>query len=257
MTKANSLVLRGARISEDAYGNLCLDDIWRLSKTRETKGPKHWRSTRAAQMLIDELQKKVTKAYLKENKPNIPVIYSRRGRGSLGTFAHPVLAAAYAGYLSPKLEIEVREIWLRYRAGDATLADEILQRASAEANRWAGTRAMSRAQRVAYTDVLKNHYVTGRGYMLCTEAVYNRLLGGKSYQLRAARGLDDRANVRDNLSISELSFVMAAEALAAERIQDESRIGNDECIEASGKSAFAIRTAIEGDRRNRQGRLVP
>lgn len=60
------------------------------------------------------------------------------------------------------------------------------------------------------------------------------------------------ANVRDNLSIAELSFVMAAEALAAERIEQEIRIGNDDCIEASATSAAAIHAAIEADRRNRQ-----
>jgi hypothetical protein len=53
----------------------------------------------------------------------------RRGaRG--GIFAHPVLACAYAGYLSPELELEVRQVRLRYRAGDPTLADDILSRAS-------------------------------------------------------------------------------------------------------------------------------
>ncbi|SRR5579883_238219 len=59
-------------------------------------------------------------------------------------------AAAYAGYLSPKLELEVREVWLRYGSDDATLADEILQRATAEENRWAGARAISRSQGVTY-----------------------------------------------------------------------------------------------------------
>ncbi len=142
-----------------------------------------------ASALIIELEKKIRISSLKENKTIIPAIYSKRGRGSTGTYAHPIIAAAYAGYLSPKLELEVREVWLRYRAGDATLADEILERATAEENRWAGARALSRSQRVTYTDTLKAHYVTGRGYMDCTEAVYLKLLGGKSYQLRELRGL--------------------------------------------------------------------
>jgi hypothetical protein len=60
------------------------------------------------------------------------------------------------------------------------------------------------------------------------------------------------ANIRDNLSVAELSFVMAAEALAAERIEQEIRIGNDDCIEASATSTSAIRGAIEADRQNRQ-----
>jgi hypothetical protein len=83
----------------------------------------------------------------------------------------------------------------------------------AEENRWAGARAISRSQRVAYTDTLKKHHVTGPGYMHCTEAVYTKLLGGRSRQIRVARGLEPMANIRDNLSVAELSFVMAAEAL--------------------------------------------
>lgn len=174
MSDNQSLVLRGVPISEDAHGNICLDDLWRLAKCKETKTPRRWRITQAALRLIGELQKKVTNSALKGNSLNTSVIYAKRGRGNEGTFAHPILAAAYAGYLSPKLEIEVREIWLRYRAGDATLADEILQRASAEANEWAGVRALSRAQRVAYTTTLKAHGVQGRGYMDCTEALSAR-----------------------------------------------------------------------------------
>jgi hypothetical protein len=255
MNEFRAIVIRGSRIFEDAHGRICLDDLWRAAKAKESRSPAKWRITRMAQALIIELEKKIRISSLKEDKPFVPSIYAYRGRGSTGTFAHPILAAAYASYLSPKLELEVREIWLRYRAGDATLADEILQRASAEENRWAGARAISRSQRVAYTDTLKAHYVTGRGYMDCTEAVYLKLLGGKSFQLRAARGLAPKENVRNNLSIAELSFVMAAEALAAERIEEELRLGNDECVEASSRSASAIREAIEADRKTRQARL--
>jgi KilA-N domain len=255
MSDNRALILRGQRISEDVNGHICLDDIWALSKQKDTKEPTRWRATALAKSLIVELEKKIAISSLKENKSNPPTIYARRGRGSAGTFAHPILAAAYAGYLSPKLEIEVREIWLRYRAGDATLADEILQRATAEENRWAGARALSRSQRVAYTDVLKKHYVEGKGYMYCTEALYMRLLGGKSFEIRQRRGLEAKENVRDNLSIAELSYVMAAEALSAERIEEEHRLGNDECVAATDRSAHAIKAAIEDDRRNRQKRL--
>jgi len=64
-----------------------------------------------AQSLIVELEKKIKISSLKEDKAVFSSIYARRGRGSTGTFAHPILAAAFAGYLSPKLELEVREIW--------------------------------------------------------------------------------------------------------------------------------------------------
>jgi hypothetical protein len=61
--------------------------------------------------------------------------------------------------------------------------------------------------------------------MQCTEALYVKLLGGRSHQIREARQLEPKVNVRHNLSIAKLSFVMAAEALAAERIEQELRLG--------------------------------
>lgn len=240
------LTIRGRPITEDAEGNLCLDDLW--SAAGEVKSrPKLWRITEGAKALLGALAKKVGISNLSSEG----LIYARRGRGNGGTFAHPILAAAYAGYLSPDLEVEVRDVWLRYRAGDATLADEILQRASAEANHWAGVRALARSNRVKYTDVLKAHGVADRGYMECTEATYECLLGGPSWKLRAERNLPKKANLRDHLKADELSFVMAAESLSAERIADEGRRGNKECKEASALGASAIRAAIEADRRSR------
>jgi hypothetical protein len=246
------LVLRGKAISEDESGLICLDDIWELSQTRETKAPKHWRTTRAARELIAAVQQKVTAGYLKNGLANRPVIYANRGRGAKGTYAHAIIAAAYAGYLSPKLEIEVREIWLRYRAGDASLADEILQRATAEANHRVGVRALARSGRNRYTDTLKAHGVEGKGYMECTEAVYLALLGGKSYEIRARMGLPAKSNLRDELGTTALASVMLAEALSAERIEEENRQGNSDCATASLRSARAVRAAVDQDRHNRR-----
>lgn len=254
-SRQHTLALRGKAIQEDEYGRVCLDDIFEVAGAKETKAPKHWRGNRAAKELEQELQKKVTAGYLKAGQPNVPVIEAGRGRGAKGTYAHPVLAAAYAGYLSPKLEIEVREVWLRYRAGDATLADEVLQRATAEANHWAGVRALSRSQRVAFTDALKAHGVVDKGYMHATEATYMGLLGAPSFQLRRDRGLKP-GNLRDQFSATDLSYLMAAESLAAERIEEENRQGNRECVQAAGIGGSAIRAAIEADRKSRQKRLV-
>jgi hypothetical protein len=172
------------------------------------------------------------------------------------TYAHPILAAAYGGFLSPKLEIEVREIWLRYRKADAALADEILQRASAEDNKRVAIRAMSRVRRVRYTDTLQDHGVKGFGYAKCTNEIYLQLLNGTAGRIRAQRNLAKKANIRDHLETDELSFVMAAESLASGRIEEEQRFGNNDCAEASGRSAGFIREAIERDKKDRQPRLI-
>lgn len=254
---SNSLVVRGRAVREDAEGRICLDDLWLLARAKSTQRPAVWRSGGAAKRLVGALLKKIKISDLFKKKPAEAVIYAKRGRGNAGTFAHPILAAAYAGYLDANLEVEIREVWLRYRAGDATLADEILQRASAEANHWAGVRALARSQRNSYTDTLKAHGVTGKdGYMGCTEAVYLNLLGGRSYQIRQQLGLPAKTNLRDNLPADKLAFIMAAEALSAERIAEEGRSGNADCVEATALSAAAIKSAVEADRRNRQRRLI-
>ena len=189
-------------------------------------------------------------------KEDILKVYRTKRGPDGGTYADIRLALDYAEYLNPKLAIEVKEVFLRYKAADPTLADEILQRASAEDNRWAGIRALSRSNRNTYTQTLKEHGVVAKGYMDCTEAVYQALLGGKSYELRARRGLPPKTNLRDHMNVEELSYVMAAEALSAERIAEEERQGNHQCAEASSIGSAAIRNAIDADRRNRQKRLI-
>lgn len=249
----NAIVIRGRSIREDGAGHLLLDDIWELAQAPAHKRPAKWRFGPRAKALIAALKFKIQKLDINARDP----IEAKRGQGQKGTYAHPILAAAYAGYLDDDLEIEVREVWLRYRAGDATLADEILQRASAEANKWAGARALSRSQRIGYTDTLKAHGVTGKeGYMACTEAVYTHLLGGRSWELRNSLQLPKGANLRDAVGMDNLSWLMAAEALAADRIEDEGCIGNRECEEASAAAASAIRDAIENDRRSRRMRAA-
>lgn len=247
----HDLILRQTEIRTDAEGRICLDDLWQAAKAKQGKLPKFWRLTEGYKALKNLLQKKV-------GDPNLngAVVHAGRGRGAKGTYAHPILAAAYAGYLDANLELEMREVWLRYRAGDAVLADEILQRATDEANHWAGVRALSRSQRNSYTDVLKEHGVEGRGYMECTEALYIHLLGGRSYEIRNRLSLKPKANLRENLDVASLSFVMAAEALAAERIKEEQRKGNRDCADATAVSASAIRRAVNDDRSNRQQRFV-
>jgi hypothetical protein len=161
---STEIMIRGSRIREDANGLVCLDDIWAAAKSTPGREPRRWRDVGATRRLEIELQKKIVTAALKDNTVAIPVAYAKRGRGNAGTWAHPILAAAYAGYLSPKLEIEVREVWLRYRAADAALADEILQRAPPADNEWAAVRALARAKRVGYTDMLRDHGVDAKGY---------------------------------------------------------------------------------------------
>lgn len=247
------LILKGKRVHEDEHGRVSLNDIWSIAKAPETRAPKHWLGNRNVKALAQELLQKVTVGYLKAEKPIISVVHAKTGRNG-GTFAHPILAAAYAGYLSPKLEIEMLDVWLRFRQGDAILADEILQRASPEDNERVAVRALGRAKRNEFTGTLKDHGVQGLGFAQCTDAVYEEVLGGPAWRLRAKRGLPRRANVRNHIDTNDLSYVMAAEVLSTDRIKDEDRQGNHECADAARRSSRFIREAIERDKKDRQRR---
>lgn len=178
------------------------------------------------------------------------VIYGVRGPGG-GTFADVRLALAYAEYLNPKLALEVKEVFLRYKAADPTLADEVLERATAEANEWAGRRALSRAIRKGYTDTLKGHgVVRGPDFGMCTNALYQGLFGKTAKQLKEDRGA--KGSLRDKMDLRELAYVMASEALSSERIEEQSCHGPAPCRDATRTSARFIRDAIEGDRRERR-----
>jgi hypothetical protein len=252
------LALRGHVIGEDAYGRICLDDIWAMSGEKDTRAPKQWRRTGPAVRLIEQLQLKVTTSHLKSaSGEGGEVVTAGRGQGVKGTFAHPVLAAAYAGYLNPSLEIEMREVWLRYRSGDATLADEIMEKADKAANEWMAKRSISRATRLGYTDALKEHGVSdSRGYADCTNATYRGLFGRTAGQLKLERGVKKKGSLRDVMDLKELATVSFAEVLSTDRMADEGSRGTIECYAATAKVASAVKQLIDADLRDRQRRAI-
>lgn len=247
----DQFILRGKNIRVDKEGFVSLNDIHRAAGFRTTKRPYDWQRNPTTNPLIIATYERVTGKSRKGYR--MSAVYRATAEG---TWAHPILAAAYAGYLKPELEVEMREVWLRYRAADATLADDILQRATTEQNEWAGTRAIGRAKRNEFTKALSEHGVDGIGFALCTDAVYKTLLDGSAKQLRAKKGLPERANLRDNLSKDELVYVMMGETMARLRIEGENPFGNAPCQTATKRSTGRLRAAIDEDRRDIQSQLI-
>jgi hypothetical protein len=252
----NPLAVRGRAIRTDEKGRICLNDIWAAGNFRPNQKSQDWWRNDATKRLVKALLARLPGDARQSEREAIAELYKAKGGTGGGTYAHPILACAYAGYLSPDLEVEIRAVWLRYRAGDATLADDILNRASPAANLWAASRAEARAIRNDYTSTLRDHDVAGRGYMECTDEAYLRLLDAPAWRLRLQRGLKKGANVRDSMSLVELSAIKLTEALATERIEEEDRRGNSECKDATGRTASNVRVAIDLERRDRQRRLV-
>lgn len=244
-------ILRGAVIRRDAEGRICLNDIWRAAGQPLNKAPKDWRRLPRTIGLLGAVAQMVGKSHLSVGQP----FTTTRGRQG-GSFADPRLALDYAEYLSPDLALEVKNVFLRYVAADVTLADDVLERASPEANEWAAIRALGRSQRRRYTDCLQDHGVKGRDYGICTDSGYRGLFGKSAKELRIEKGLGKSASLRDSMTADELTYVMATETLARERITEEQSEGGEECRAATLRSAMNLRKALEIDRADRKGRNV-
>ena len=97
--------------------------MWRASGEGESKASRFWTRLPTSRDLIEALHSNVRFSHIWEKSPGKSAIYTKRGNRG-GTFAHIILALAYAEYLNPELGIEVREIALRVYAGDVTVLDE-------------------------------------------------------------------------------------------------------------------------------------
>lgn len=161
----NFLELRGRKIKEDADGNICLTDLWHLADSPESKSTTNWRrlptTGELAEALADNLRKSLV-----IDATWVGPMYSKPGKGG-GAFAHPILALAYAEYLSADLAIEVKDTYLRLRSGDLTLFGEVAAKANA-AREFEDNRDISKAIRDRYTSVLATH---GGAIGPCTNAI--------------------------------------------------------------------------------------
>ena len=249
------LRIRGRLIRVDEFGRVSLNDIHLAGGFSANQKPSDWQAlANSKSFIVAVAAKKSGKSGLLSNTDMKSVFYVKRGAGG-GYWADPIIALAFAKYLSPALHIEVNEIFLRYRAGDAVLADEVLQRASTEANEWAGTRALGRAARREYVDTLVSHDVTNQGIGACTNGIYQGLFNTTAAGLKQKLGVKT-GTPRDKFSTAELAFTMAAEMLAKEDIEESNHRGDKPCRRASLDAARAIGDAITKNRdERRQGKL--
>jgi hypothetical protein len=254
--RARPLVIRGRTIRADEDGLICLNDIWSAAGYTKHQRPFDWMRLYTTQTRIQRVLKLITGKSGNYEKGDILRAYKKKVGKNAGTWADPRLALDYAEFLNPALAIEVKEIFLRYEAADPTLADDIMDRSSAEANEWIAKRSMGRAIRLGYTATLKNHGVEERKhYAECTNATYRGLFGKPASQLKKDKGLPLNGKLRDAMDLKELATVSFAEVLSTDRIEDEDCRGFIECREATDKVAGAVRQMIDCERKGRQKRL--
>ncbi len=256
MPEKKVMLFKKSKIRVDDNGLVCLNDIHTAAGFSKNQGPSDYMALPNAQKEVSALiRKKTGKSGLFTKEDIKSVWYSRKGPGG-GVWADENIALGYAAYLSPSLSIEIREVFLRYKKADATLADEVLEKASPEENEWAATRALSRVKRNEFTLTLQKHGVQSFGYAQCTDAVYKELFDAPAKELKSARSLSKTDNLRNAMSTDELVSVMFAETLSRQRIEEESPTGNSQCYKATKKSSQFVRQAIDADKRDRQRPLI-
>src|SRR5262245_9472159 len=109
--------LRGRKIGEDENGYVCLNDFWEVGGKPEHLRATEWHRQKRTRALEAALLQRIMVLNHTSSEKRLESTFYVIGRGrSAKTYAHPVLALAYAEDLLPALGVEVREIFLRYRA---------------------------------------------------------------------------------------------------------------------------------------------
>lgn len=237
------LELRGVTIKEDVNGCICLTDLWHLVGDPSSKATTFWRRLPTTGELIEALRDNLRKSQGIGKIEEKSVIYSKGGKGG-GTYAHPILALAYAEYLNADLAVDVKNTYLRVRQGDITLVDEVLAKAEA-ARHHNEVRDMSKEVRKKYGDTLTAHGAGGPAIGYCTDAIYEVLLGGTAKQIIASRNLPAKTNVRNTLPTGELLQTLNTEYLSAERIEGLNIHGKEPCAEASRQVARFVKDVFQ------------
>lgn len=257
MVTSGDLIIRGRSIRVDENGLTCLNDIWKAAGFTKNQTPGQWGRLPITLRKIERVLKLIVGKSHNYTAEDIRRVYRAKRGADGGTWADVRLALDYAEYLNPALAIEVKEVFLRYKAADPTLADDIMERNDAAANEWMAKRSTARATRLGYTDTLQRHGVEKPAeYAECTNATYLGVFGKRAAQLRADKGLKKSQPLRDAFDLKELATVSFVEVMASDRIDDEACSGFSECHSATLKVSTGVRDMIDRDRKDRQRRLV-
>ncbi|QTA86216.1 KilA-N domain-containing protein [Desulfonema magnum] len=234
--KNQALSFDGVDIREDHDNEMIsLTDLWKAAGGDKNRAPAQWLKLPGTKAFIKALEKQIVK-----------ISHSLlKSRGRLGTFAHWQIALAYAKYLSPELHLHVNEVYMRYRTGDITLADEILEKASTENQEWLAQKALSTVHRNKLTGTLKKHGVHGPfNFAKCTNNTYRGLYNRTARQLKADKNLPAKVNLREHMDTDELITVGFTEMVTRKDIEKRDVQGNTPCANSCLKMAKKVSTML-------------
>jgi anti-repressor protein len=100
--------IAGIEITTDEDGRFNLNALHKASGLGKAKQPNNWLRLEQTKELIDEILNS-------SDMRNNPTQRSTGKNG--GTFAHELLAISYAGWISPKFQLQVNQTFLDYKSG--------------------------------------------------------------------------------------------------------------------------------------------
>jgi hypothetical protein len=247
MTDQNKeLIIRGQRVTEDEHGNICLNDMWALAGSPENARPADWHRAKRVSNLGRALAKRMVEILHYSTEKAEKSIHYVVGRGrNARTYAHPVLALDFAEYLDPAIGVDVREVFLRYKAHDLTLAVEIMGAVTAQAE--------YDTERVALRQSLKEHNKMAVGMAKELGATNFEAYNGSGLfglyamtraQLLKHKGLPPDSSHLDHAGHEELAanYFKATQAIA--KMKRDGNKGQAAANEAHLQVAQAIRGTI-------------
>lgn len=116
-TMPKTPIIAGVEITTDAEGRFNLNALHKASGLGDSKKPSHWLQTQTAKELIAELEAQSRNSCLESKSSTYDVIKVIKGGSKPGIFGHQLLAISYAGWLSPKFQLQVNQVFLDYRTG--------------------------------------------------------------------------------------------------------------------------------------------
>lgn len=225
MASTQVMELNGQKISEDAFGYVSLTDMWIAAGRPEALTPARWMQNPGPKRLVEAFEKKVGKSYLKANSSAGSCLYTKKGRGG-ATYAHASIALSYAKALSPELELAVNELFLRFKADAVSLALEILDDLTGQAE--------YDQLRVELRRLVKEHNKLSAGaaqdagvtnFEAYNGAGLKGLYGMTKAQLLYRKGLPEGAHHLDHAGHEELAANYFKATQAAARLQRDAKRG--------------------------------
>lgn len=129
----NQLIISNTLIPVDHYNRVNLNALHKASGLQKHKAPNQWLRLEGTNELINELtadlqlaNQDVNLHHGKSQRPDLAfgevIAKKRGGNGGGGTFAHELLAISYAGWISPKFQLEVNRVFLHSKRNEPELA---------------------------------------------------------------------------------------------------------------------------------------